>query len=68
MGRRVSTGGGRCRIDEVRKMRTFLFWWLVSFLACCVGGGAVAFWCYGLLPRVLITAAVCALFIMWVRR
>ena len=49
-------------------MRTFLFWWMVSFLACCVGGGAVAFWCYGLLPRVLITAAVCALFIMWVRR
>lgn len=41
-------------------MISFMFWWVVSLLAMCLGGGVVAFWVYGLYPRALITSAVCA--------
>lgn len=49
-------------------MRTFLFWWLVSFLGSCVGGGLAAFWCYDLYARVLVITTICALLITWVKR
>lgn len=49
-------------------MRTFLFWWLVSFLACSIGAGVVALYVYGLIPRALVVSFLCGLVILWINR